>query len=80
MQLEDLRSDQTGSGVSIRIINKTTKINEKNIAQDDPLNIQRRQKVRESMLHAWASYEKYAWGQDELQVSLNIVLRSVVII
>lgn len=66
-QLEDLRSDQTGSGVSIRIINKTTKINEKNIAQDDPLNIQRRQKVRESMLHAWASYEKYAWGQDELQ-------------
>ncbi|KAB1204297.1 Mannosyl-oligosaccharide 1,2-alpha-mannosidase MNS1 [Morella rubra] len=66
-QLEDLRSDQTGSGVSIRIVNKTTKINEKNIAQDDPLNIQRRQKVRESMLHAWASYEKYAWGQDELQ-------------
>jgi hypothetical protein len=20
------------------------------------------------MLHAWSSYEKYAWGQDELQV------------
>lgn len=35
---------------------------------DDPLDIQRREKVKEAMLHAWSSYEKYAWGQDELQV------------
>ncbi|KAJ1429223.1 Six-hairpin glycosidase-like superfamily [Sesbania bispinosa] len=27
----------------------------------------RREKVKEAMLHAWGSYEKYAWGQDELQ-------------
>ncbi|PON53193.1 Glycoside hydrolase [Parasponia andersonii] len=34
---------------------------------DDPIDIQRREKVKEAMLHAWNSYEKYAWGQDELQ-------------
>ncbi|KAF6155648.1 hypothetical protein GIB67_034743 [Kingdonia uniflora] len=35
--------------------------------KDDPLDIQRREKVKEAMLHAWTSYETYAWGQDELQ-------------
>ena len=35
---------------------------------DDPVDIQRRQKVKEAMIHAWSSYEKYAWGHDELQV------------
>ncbi|GAB4841881.1 mannosyl-oligosaccharide alpha-1,2-mannosidase [Ancistrocladus abbreviatus] len=34
---------------------------------DDPIDMQRREKVKEAMLHAWTSYEKYAWGQDELQ-------------
>ncbi|KAJ7962682.1 alpha-1,2-Mannosidase [Quillaja saponaria] len=34
---------------------------------DDSIDIQRREKVKEAMLHAWGSYEKYAWGQDELQ-------------
>lgn len=34
----------------------------------DPINNQRREKVKEAMLHAWNSYVKYAWGQDELQV------------
>ncbi|KAL8137006.1 hypothetical protein V2J09_003007 [Rumex salicifolius] len=34
---------------------------------DDPIDMQRREKVKEAMLHAWGSYEKYAWGQDELQ-------------
>ncbi|CAN6573799.1 unnamed protein product [Malus baccata var. baccata] len=33
----------------------------------DPIDIQRREKVKEAMIHAWSSYEKYAWGQDELQ-------------
>ncbi|KAJ7560768.1 hypothetical protein O6H91_04G145000 [Diphasiastrum complanatum] len=27
----------------------------------------RREKIRDAMLHAWSSYEKYAWGYDELQ-------------
>ncbi|GLJ24878.1 hypothetical protein SUGI_0475830 [Cryptomeria japonica] len=34
---------------------------------DDPINIERRNAVKEAMLHAWTSYEKYAWGFDELQ-------------
>ncbi|CAO2189197.1 unnamed protein product [Urochloa humidicola] len=33
----------------------------------DPVNNARREKVKEAMLHAWNSYVKYAWGQDELQ-------------
>lgn len=44
---------------------KTTEI----LKKIDPLDLQRREKVKEAMLHAWTSYEKYAWGQDELQVS-----------
>ncbi|XP_041019199.1 mannosyl-oligosaccharide 1,2-alpha-mannosidase MNS1-like [Juglans microcarpa x Juglans regia] len=66
-QLEDLKIDLKGSGVGITSIDKATKLNKRNIFQDDPLNIQRRQKVKDSMLHAWTSYEKYAWGHDELQ-------------
>ncbi|KAF4347571.1 hypothetical protein G4B88_009927 [Cannabis sativa] len=34
---------------------------------DDPIDVQRREKVKDAMLHAWNSYVKYAWGQDELQ-------------
>ncbi|KAG6575398.1 Mannosyl-oligosaccharide 1,2-alpha-mannosidase MNS2, partial [Cucurbita argyrosperma subsp. sororia] len=34
---------------------------------DDPIDAERREKVKEAMIHAWSSYEKYAWGQDELQ-------------
>ncbi|CAL9755843.1 unnamed protein product [Musa acuminata subsp. burmannicoides] len=36
-------------------------------AEIDLVNSQRREKVKEAMLHAWNSYVKYAWGQDELQ-------------
>ena len=35
---------------------------------DDPIDVERREKVKEAMIHAWSSYEKYAWGKDELQV------------
>ncbi|KAL9235545.1 hypothetical protein vseg_010295 [Gypsophila vaccaria] len=37
------------------------------VVRDDPVEVERRQKVKEAMIHAWSSYEKYAWGQDELQ-------------
>ncbi|WRX27259.1 Glycoside hydrolase family 47 - like 4 [Theobroma cacao] len=37
------------------------------VVPDDPIEIQRREKVKEAMIHAWSSYEKYAWGNDELQ-------------
>ncbi|XP_010276709.1 PREDICTED: mannosyl-oligosaccharide 1,2-alpha-mannosidase MNS1 [Nelumbo nucifera] len=39
----------------------------KQAIEDDPVDIERRQKVKDAMIHAWTSYEKYAWGQDELQ-------------
>lgn len=34
---------------------------------EDRIDIQRKEKVKDAMIHAWSSYEKYAWGQDELQ-------------
>lgn len=34
----------------------------------DSVNDERREKIKEAMLHAWNSYVEYAWGQDELQV------------
>ncbi|XP_030456478.2 mannosyl-oligosaccharide 1,2-alpha-mannosidase MNS1-like [Syzygium oleosum] len=34
---------------------------------DDPVISVRREKVKDAMLHAWTSYEKYAWGFDQLQ-------------
>ncbi|OMO76113.1 Glycoside hydrolase, family 47 [Corchorus capsularis] len=37
------------------------------VVQDDPIEKERREKVKEAMIHAWSSYEKYAWGNDELQ-------------
>lgn len=42
--------------------------NKRKSIQDDPIDGERRQKVKGAMLHAWTSYEKYAWGKDELQV------------
>ncbi|PKA50854.1 Mannosyl-oligosaccharide 1,2-alpha-mannosidase MNS1 [Apostasia shenzhenica] len=43
------------------------RITNKNGFDVDPVNIERREKVKEAMRHAWKSYEIYAWGQDELQ-------------
>ncbi len=37
---------------------------------EDPVMEDRRNQVKAAMLHAWSSYEKYAWGFDELQVYL----------
>ncbi|KAF6155642.1 hypothetical protein GIB67_034737 [Kingdonia uniflora] len=60
-QLHEITS-QFGDGGDF--IGKSIK---KDSVKDDPLDIQRREKVKEAMLHAWTSYETYAWGQDELQ-------------
>jgi hypothetical protein len=43
----------------------------KDLAEIDPINTERREKVKEAMLHAWNSYVKYAWGMDELQVCFS---------
>lgn len=41
---------------------------------EDPISKQRRDKIKDAMLHAWTSYETYAWGKDELKVFHNIFL------
>ncbi|KAG8657628.1 mannosyl-oligosaccharide 1,2-alpha-mannosidase MNS1 isoform X2 [Manihot esculenta] len=62
--LEELKNVH---GDSIKsITSKSSKYSQKAI-HDDPIDIERREKVKEAMLHAWSSYEKYAWGHDELQ-------------
>ncbi|KAL9664755.1 hypothetical protein QQ045_020162 [Rhodiola kirilowii] len=53
--------------VSVNVVHKEADTLPKKVFKDDPLDIQRREKVKEAMLHAWTSYETYAWGQDELQ-------------
>ncbi|CAM8883128.1 unnamed protein product [Rhodiola kirilowii] len=53
--------------VSVKVVHKEADTLPKKVFKDDPLDIQRREKVKEAMLHAWTSYETYAWGQDELQ-------------
>lgn len=34
---------------------------------EDPVAAERRNKIKDAMLHAWTCYEKYAWGFDELK-------------
>lgn len=65
-QMEELNNGQGGAIKKIDLNGKSILSNKE--AQDDPIDIQRREKVKEAMLHAWKSYETYAWGQDELQV------------
>ncbi|KAF0894155.1 hypothetical protein E2562_034887 [Oryza meyeriana var. granulata] len=43
------------------------KISREKLVEIDPINNERREKVKEAMVHAWNSYVKYAWGMDELQ-------------
>lgn len=65
-QLEELNNKQGGTAGKTDFRKKSTKSSKEVI--DDPIDIERREKVKQAMLHAWGSYEKYAWGQDELQV------------
>lgn len=46
------------------------KLGNESDSEHDPVTVWRRQQVKAAMLHAWSSYEKYAWGFDELQVSI----------
>ncbi|KAK4269577.1 hypothetical protein QN277_022716 [Acacia crassicarpa] len=63
--MEELSNAHGGTVKNIFSWGKTDLSNK--VTQDDPINLQRREKVKEAMLHAWRSYETYAWGQDELQ-------------
>lgn len=55
------------------MVNSNDKKISKDLVDIDPINMERREKVNEAMLHAWNSYEKYTWGQDELQVCHIII-------
>lgn len=68
LQLGELTQE---GGVSVKKINTTTKrtdLTKTDSFVPDPIETQRREKVKDAMVHAWTSYEKYAWGHDELQV------------
>lgn len=45
----------------------SNKNSRKGLVEIDPVNNERREKVKKAMLHAWNSYVTYAWGMDELQ-------------
>lgn len=66
-QLEELSMHLGDMGRKIYIQQKLKEIQHGKWFHDDPINIGRRNKVKEAMIHAWTSYEKYAWGYDELQ-------------
>jgi len=67
-QLEESNKVHGGTARKLDLKGKTNKSTKEVL--DDSIDIQRREKVKDAMLHAWSSYEKYAWGQDELQVWL----------
>ncbi|KAL0341758.1 UNVERIFIED_CONTAM: Mannosyl-oligosaccharide 1,2-alpha-mannosidase MNS1 [Sesamum calycinum] len=64
--LEDIKAAQSGAGKA-NVIAKVSDASRNSDVLDDPIDVQRREKVKDAMIHAWSSYEKYAWGHDELQ-------------
>ncbi|KAL0319530.1 UNVERIFIED_CONTAM: Mannosyl-oligosaccharide 1,2-alpha-mannosidase MNS2 [Sesamum angustifolium] len=64
--LEDIKAAQSGAGKA-NVIAKVSDASRNSDVLDDPIDVQRRGKVKDAMIHAWSSYEKYAWGHDELQ-------------
>ncbi|KAG0461666.1 hypothetical protein HPP92_021963 [Vanilla planifolia] len=64
-QLQDLQGGLVGA-VS-RGMEHSGNIVEKVQFEMDLINNERREKVKEAMLHAWKSYRTHAWGHDELQ-------------
>ncbi|TKY54517.1 Mannosyl-oligosaccharide 1,2-alpha-mannosidase MNS1 [Spatholobus suberectus] len=65
--LEDIKGYMKDSTESIQNDKELNKFTKDISIEDDPINMQRRDKVKDAMLHAWTSYEKYAWGKDELK-------------
>ncbi|KAJ1272655.1 hypothetical protein BS78_06G220000 [Paspalum vaginatum] len=70
-QLEDninrLQDQLRKAGVNLEESRVSNKNSRKDLVEIDPVSNERREKVKEAMLHAWNSYVTYAWGMDELQ-------------
>lgn len=65
--LEESKNVQDVSGGKSKFSRKDSDVTKMKGIPNDPIEVQRREKVKGAMLHAWTSYEKYAWGRDELQ-------------
>ncbi|XP_019442660.1 PREDICTED: mannosyl-oligosaccharide 1,2-alpha-mannosidase MNS1-like [Lupinus angustifolius] len=72
--LQEIKTNMKGSAETKSVQNdeKFSTFTESISIEDDPISIQRREKVKDAMLHAWTSYEKYAWGMDELKPETKI--------
>ncbi|CAM6075530.1 unnamed protein product [Sphagnum tenellum] len=62
MQLDGNNGSSSKTLQQLKFEHETPKIE-----MEDPVMEDRRNQVKAAMLHAWSSYEKYAWGFDELQ-------------
>ncbi|KAJ4826381.1 mannosyl-oligosaccharide alpha-1,2-mannosidase [Turnera subulata] len=62
--LEELQNVHGGGGGRVKSGGEKPKLV---IPEDEPIDVERREKVKDAMVHAWSAYEKYAWGNDELQ-------------
>ncbi|KAL6560045.1 mannosyl-oligosaccharide alpha-1,2-mannosidase [Orobanche gracilis] len=63
--LGEIKTGQSGATKeNVRHISKASKDSD---AFDDPIDLQRKEKIKDAMIHAWSSYENHAWGHDELQ-------------
>jgi len=67
-ELEFQEQENSGSKGSGQGLPDKTKKPALSDVDGDPVAAERRDKVKDAMLHAWTSYEKYAWGMDELKV------------
>ncbi|GAA0167125.1 protein modifying enzyme [Lithospermum erythrorhizon] len=66
-QLEDVNNGQGTVGKKVYDSDKIIDHSKKSAIPMDPIDAHRQEKVKDAMIHAWNSYEKYAWGHDELQ-------------
>lgn len=66
-ELEELKNVEGVSGKKTTHTDKKINVPKMKGLPEDPIEAQRQEKVKDAMLHAWTAYEKYAWGNDELQ-------------
>ncbi|BAF15714.1 mannosyl-oligosaccharide 1,2-alpha-mannosidase MNS1 [Oryza sativa Japonica Group] len=66
-KVNQLRDQLRKAGVHLDENPTGDKVSREKLVEIDPINNERREKVKEAMAHAWNSYVKYAWGMDELQ-------------
>ncbi|XP_071715547.1 mannosyl-oligosaccharide 1,2-alpha-mannosidase MNS1-like [Rutidosis leptorrhynchoides] len=66
-ELGELKHEGGDSVTKTNIPTKKSDVTKKDELASDPIEVERREKVKDAMVHAWSSYEKYAWGHDELQ-------------